>query len=174
MFVALFLSCSYATGVAKPDAIRDTLRLRKLEIVTEQGTTLATFDTFGGHFAQLKMGGTTEKGRILMFAGGPICHAAFSDRNSRVALEGAGIRIGSALTEDDRAQISLMADDDPEHDAKMKTLVQIGSGEGGGMIDVYNPFGKKVVSVQSNKTNEGSVLVHDVNGKLKNFLSTSP
>ena len=185
LFVALFVSCSRtadqlptdqasaATGVAKPDAIRDTLRLRKLEIVNDQGKTLATFDTFGG-FARLELGGTREKGRILMFAGGPICHAAFSDRNGRVALAGVGITVGSALTEDDRAQISSLNSDDPEYYAKLKTLVQIASGKGGlsGFINVYNPCGKKVVSMRSNKTNEGVVYVYDVNGKVTNGLSS--
>ena len=163
LFVALFVSCSRtadqlhtdqataatdqamgATGVAKPDAIRDTLRLRKLEIVNDQGMTLATFDTFGG-FARLELGGTREKGRILMFAGGRICHAAFSDRNGRVALAGVGITVGSALTEDDRAQISSLNSDDPEYYAKLKTLVQLASGTLGrsGFINVYNSDGKK-------------------------------
>ena len=41
---------------------------------------------------------------------------------------------------------------------------------GGGVIDVYNPFGKVVVSVQSDKTSQGAVYVHDVNGKVTDVL----
>jgi len=111
VLLVAFLGYDYATR-AKPD----TLRLRKLEIVDEQGTTLATFGTFEGA-AMLNLFGTTGKGRITMGAG-----------------EG---------------------------------------GSDGAQINVYNPLGKKVVSVQSDKTNEGAVHVSDVNGKITNGLTTT-
>ena len=159
-----------AMGTAKPDEIRDTLRLRKLEIVNEQGTTLATFSTVGDS-TRLEIGSTTGKGRILMLAGGSECVAQLSDRDGSVTLGGAGITV-SALTENEIAQLDLMADDDPEYHAKKKTLVKIGRGEGdrSGMITVFNPYGKRVVTVKSHHKHEGVVSVFDVNGKLKDWL----
>lgn len=41
----------------------------------------------------------------------------------------------------------------------------------GGMVNVYNPEGKLVVTSQSNKKNCGSVIVHDVTGKVTNVLA---
>jgi hypothetical protein len=41
----------------------------------------------------------------------------------------------------------------------------------GGSIDVYNPFGKVVVSVQANKTNRGGVYVGDANGNVRRSLT---
>jgi hypothetical protein len=57
-------------------------------------------------------------------------------------------------------------------DRKKAVVIQCGEGTGGGLIDILNPFNKRVVSVQSNKANEGSVLVHDANGILRNALGT--
>lgn len=49
--------------------------------------------------------------------------------------------------------------------------VQIGrSTQGGGVIDVYNPFGKIVTSLQCTKVNSGAVIVNDVNGNVVNAL----
>lgn len=43
--------------------------------------------------------------------------------------------------------------------------VRVASGEGGGgMVTVFNPAGKDVVSVQSNKSNAGAVFVYDATG----------
>ncbi len=53
-------------------------------------------------------------------------------------------------------------------------LVVISGSDGGGMIDVYNSLGTVVVSVQSDKTNQGAVYVNDVNGKTTNVLTTRP
>jgi hypothetical protein len=41
----------------------------------------------------------------------------------------------------------------------------------GGQVAVYNPFGKLVAEIQSNKLNEGMIGVANVNGDMKNFLS---
>jgi hypothetical protein len=41
----------------------------------------------------------------------------------------------------------------------------------GGSIDVYNPLGKVVVSVQANKTNRGGVYVGDANGNVRRTLT---
>lgn len=42
----------------------------------------------------------------------------------------------------------------------------------GGIVNVYNPLGKVVVSAQSSKTNEGLIWVSDVTGDPTRFLST--
>ena len=47
-----------------------------------------------------------------------------------------------------------------------KKGVSIDNGEGaGGRVDVYNPFGKNVATMQSSKTNTGLIILKDVNGK---------
>ena len=57
-------------------------------------------------------------------------------------------------------------------DENGKTLVGLETGEGGsGMLDVFNALGKKVVSVQANKKNCGSVIVSDQNGEIKHSLT---
>ena len=50
--------------------------------------------------------------------------------------------------------------------------VSIGLTKGGdgGIVDVYNRFGKKAVSIQANKKNEGAVYVHDFDGEIQNVL----
>jgi hypothetical protein len=42
---------------------------------------------------------------------------------------------------------------------------------GGGFITVRNTFGKAVVQVQANKSNEGAVYVNDVDGKFGDALA---
>jgi len=107
----------------------------------------------------LRGGAGAGEGSIEMMAGGTFCHAELKSKRGRVELWGFGIEVGSALTEDETAQLDSMAVDDPEWHAKRKTLVKIGAGEGdGGLINVYNPFGKQVVTVQSDKTNQGAVI----------------
>ena len=48
--------------------------------------------------------------------------------------------------------------------------MQIGEG-GGGMVDISNPLGKRVVSIQADKKNCGNVMVSDYNGEPKQFLT---
>lgn len=51
----------------------------------------------------------------------------------------------------------------------------LGCGEaGGGILNLFNPLGKVVASVQSNKTNQGAVYVNNVNGDLSKALSAAP
>jgi hypothetical protein len=38
---------------------------------------------------------------------------------------------------------------------------------GGGYLSLFNPLGKEVVNLQSNKTNEGSIFLSDVHGERK-------
>ena len=58
--------------------------------------------------------------------------------------------------------------------AKGKVEARIGSTEGGGgSIDVYNPFGKEVASLQCDKANCGLLWVCDQNGVEKDALSGS-
>jgi hypothetical protein len=45
------------------------------------------------------------------------------------------------------------------------------NGVKGGIISVFNPYGKQVVSVQSNTSNEGAVYVMDSSGRPKNVLA---
>ncbi len=61
----------------------------------------------------------------------------------------------------------------PGKEGKPAVVVRSGEG-GGGAIDIYNPLNKPVVSLQSNKSNEGMVTVHDFNGSIKNGLTTDP
>jgi hypothetical protein len=50
--------------------------------------------------------------------------------------------------------------------------VVIGLGEGGsGMVDVYDTVGKRVVSAQATKANEGCAYVYDLNGDSCNVLA---
>jgi hypothetical protein len=52
-----------------------------------------------------------------------------------------------------------------------KPHIEMGLAEGGGgMITVSNPFGKEVVSIQSNKENVGAVYVNKVDGSIGNAL----
>jgi hypothetical protein len=51
-------------------------------------------------------------------------------------------------------------------------VLSLGQGEGGGgMIDVYSPLDKKVVSIQATKRNEGGVYVFNVDGSYSNALT---
>jgi hypothetical protein len=49
--------------------------------------------------------------------------------------------------------------------------ITLGLGETkGGVVSVYNPFGKNVASVQANKGNAGAVYLSDVNGTPRRAL----
>jgi len=126
----------------------------------------------------LRGGAGVGEGSIEMMAGGTFCHAKLKSKRGRVELGSGEITVSSALTNRKMTQvleIKLSGVDDPEYHAKNKTLVIIRAGEGGGsFINVYNPFGKKVVTVQSDKTNQGLVSIHDVNGEVTNGLRTIP
>ena len=53
-----------------------------------------------------------------------------------------------------------------------KKGVSIDTGEcGGGRVNVYNPFGKNIATMQSSKTNTALIIVKDVNGKYGDALS---
>lgn len=69
--------------------------------------------------------------------------------------------------------ITLAGGDLLAYSEKGQKLVALGEteGSGGGIIDVFNTLGKRVATMQSNKTNEGLVAVYDVNGEIANGLS---
>jgi hypothetical protein len=79
----------------------------------------------------------------------------------------AGDGKGSAMLNVGDAEPSLSLGD-----AKGNTMVSVGIAEGGGgIVDVYNPLGKRVATLQSTKTNCGMVGVYDQNGEAKGGLA---
>ena len=57
-------------------------------------------------------------------------------------------------------------------ESRAPKALRIGIGDnGGGMIDVFSPLKKRVVSIQSNKANQGGVYLGDVNGEIQKILS---
>ena len=52
--------------------------------------------------------------------------------------------------------------------AQPNTVLELGIAEGGGgLVDVYNSLGTKVVSLQANKRNEGALYLRDVAGEIR-------
>jgi hypothetical protein len=70
-----------------------------------------------------------------------------------------------SLSENDRKRLESLVSQNP--------AVKISAKNGAGIIDVFNPLKTRVVSVQSDKTNQGAVYVLDVNGTIKGALPSS-
>ena len=50
-------------------------------------------------------------------------------------------------------------------------LISVGGSGSGGLVSIYNNSGKKVVDLQSSKTNSGAVLVNDYDGVFRQGFS---
>jgi hypothetical protein len=166
------------------DKVFENIRTRALTVVNENGEVMVSLIA-SGSYSQLNMSGKTHKLRLSAGSMGEgleddaeisltgedgktyIGHDSISlkaldpiEERKRNQLM-AKVLKGYTLTDADR---ELFKDDEPN-------TIFISSVNRGGIIDVHNPFGKVVVSIQSNKTNEGAVYVNDVAGKTKKFLT---
>jgi hypothetical protein len=142
-----------------PNVIHDKIRAKRIEIVDEKGQLQGSCFTVDGE-AKLVLWGENHQGCI-------------SVGSSQVEL----FRMSASQEREWKsAQRAGAAGQQVDLDAAMKALlgtkaVRIGIAElGGGVIDVFNPGGERVVTIQSNKTNEGTVAVCDFNGVPKNVL----
>lgn len=77
-----------------------------------------------------------------------------------------------------RAIVDLFRDQEGDgqidtYSAKAEKMVSISTSPTGGMFNLYNQLGHAIVSVQSNKSNSGSVSVKDQEGNLQGAMSGS-
>jgi len=192
LVVGAFLGCYAISCVRTPD----TVRAKNLEIVNDEGRTVASlaatksgawlgFSTTDGT-RSLGMGayGSGLTGLVLHDKGGTLFVTSgglsVSDEDGGVMVTSGSVMVGRAdlakrLRPKESAQQGIPVGDE-EREAYTETpLVVIGRTDApGGLIEVYNPLGKVVVSAQCNKANEGAVSIHDVNGKFSNVLGVRP
>jgi len=148
-------SVSASTSSALADASQsgrtlDTIRVRKLEIVNSKGEIVVTLSSLGEGDGFVLVEG--KDGDLTWLRDGYI-----------------------SLKRKNGDETNLMGGHVALQKKGDKDLIHISCGEGGGgIIEVYNPYGKVAVSVQSNKTNQGAVYVHDVSGEISNMLTTRP
>jgi hypothetical protein len=105
---------------------------------------------------------------------------ATSDGTGRVKIEGGKIVVINPAHVAKIKAIERKADfDDPnfsfsprdrarllELQTVLPDVLIVAQPRGGGGIAIQNPLGKPVVSIQSDKTNAGLIVVHDVDGKI--------
>lgn len=164
-------------GQVAANTIHEKLRARSLEVVDERGQTLGLLDCPAAGRVSLQLSASQGPGVTL----GADEQEGFALIHNPEVL-GMLNRYGLIISHTDfRTQRQAKQNLDKERRGEKLSLedlepvgrgsVRIGIGEtGGGTVYVHNALGKQVVSVQSSKTNEGLVTVHDVNGNLKNAL----
>ena len=181
-------SLSTVAQAAEEDAaeegrVYEKVRLRSLEIVNEQGETVVDISGgFGG--GALTIWSDDRNGSLSLYALSAdepvlwvkseegtveltdrVINVIPADHRKRARKSELIEKLGNGqnLTEDERRWFQNESVEDP--------AVTIGFGkQGGGVIDVCNPLDEKVVSIQSNKNNDGAVYVNDVNGDFGNAL----
>ncbi|MEX1028284.1 MAG: hypothetical protein WD049_09825 [Candidatus Paceibacterota bacterium] len=173
-----------APGTSTSEVV-DKIRTRQLEIVDAEGKMVASLTSVRSG-SILFLGSTDDSGNQanLSTASGPGC--MLQDNDHEMYMDSTGISIlrrdeakrrgldrlnskikrGEKFDESARKLYSelLALEDNP--------LCEIGiSKTGGGIVDVFNPLGKKVVSIQADKSNKGMVVVSDLNGNHQEYLS---
>lgn len=124
--------------------------------------------------------------------GKPSLTAAEENGIFRIALTAPGVNQGVYIAVGgDNAGILCQADEDvmmlnerllgfsalgeSGQSTSVRAVMELGHGKtGGGYLSVWNPLNEVVVAAQSNKMNEGTVLVSDANGQPKHGLTVQP
>jgi hypothetical protein len=156
-----------------------TLRTTRLEILNETGKVVAAMIAHqDGVLFQLRGQGESRIDLQTAFAALP----ALSVRNaeSEVDISNNALAVipldplKARRTDDWKAahpNTSSKADPDFWKANEDLPAITLGlTGQRGGIIDVYNPLGKIVATVQCGKTNEGLIAVKNVNGDFSNGL----
>jgi hypothetical protein len=162
------------------NAIQELVRARKLEIVDEAGMARLTLkvggqtailgiaDGDGKPRAMLLVGAAGETRMMFLKADGTPQIDIFTDdkggQMTAYASQGKGAAI--ILTQSEGGGFAI------KNQSGKLAAGMLSADIGGGMVTVANPAGVTVATVQSDKTNSGRVTVHDVNGELKNWLTT--
>lgn len=192
--VAAFVSCTQsptgpAAGAAqgRDSAPPGVLRATALEIVTEKGAMVAFLggdeggstlslgspDAFAPH---IRVSSRDNESRLQLFGrDGDV----FIDHSSFTILSENPVKqrrreewIKARIARGENIDRKSREDEEFEKaNSESHGVAHIGmTDQRGGQIDVCNAFGKVVVSAESSKTNQGLVIVNDVNGVFSNAL----
>jgi hypothetical protein len=196
----LMLSCDQRFGsteakaqkLATPNKVGefDTIRVRELKIVDDKGEQVAQFAGLSSG-ATLSLRSPGSVGSLDFYSTTDEVGAVVRNGFYAVSLDGKTVSWTKtdaerlAKTQKLFADLKAMnkkqaADFSKDEFAKMLAqygatpLVRIGSSAdlSAGMINVFNPFGKEVVSIQSTKANEGGIYINDFNGDTRNSIGT--
>jgi hypothetical protein len=96
----------------------------------------------------------------LCLWGQPGTNATLANDGLRLHDEKGNFRAGLCVTKSGWPFLSL-----DDENGKQRVCLSVGEAGGGSSLNIYNPLGKEVVTVQSCKTNSGLVIVSDHNGK---------
>jgi len=140
-------------GAVAPSTTSDLTRTRRFELVDDSGR------------ARIEMG-TNETGittiRILDHRGRP--RIAMGTLGIGPSAGSAGIGVVDVAA--NRQTCIWPGHVSIERDGKRQVGLGCGEEHLGGLVDVYNTFGKRVATVQSTKGNAGMIAVYDLNGGL--------
>jgi len=187
------LSCSQGTqappasrAFAARDESFDTIRAHTLEIVDASGEVVAALKGQATG-ASLRLSSTDDSHSevYLSSTDGGVCSVLGTDNLVGMSSDRISLLRRDVITDRELEQYTAKQKRGEKLDESEKNslsellrrpdlpLCDISVNEAGGAtIAVYNPLGKNVVTMQSNKTNSGSVIVYDVNGKPSKSLST--
>lgn len=165
------------TNSNQGDKIHELLRTRALAIVNEDGKMLTGLMAFGS-YTQLTMKGGRHELSLSADENDVQISLTGEDGKTYIGHDAIYLKALDPIEERKRKQIMEQAakgykitQADRELFKDKEPTIAISSSNRGGIIDVHNPFGEVVVSIQSNKSNEGAVYVHDVAGNVKKSLT---
>lgn len=159
-------------------SIPEEIRTNRLLIVNNDGETVGTFQAGkSGTFLDLKNPNSQDRIVMQVTRGLPGATVMLSGENGYVTLKPETISLSRsnqrarALIQKLADGVTLSSEEKQFIQDKSTPSVQIRAADSeGGIIDVYNPAGKRVVSIESLTTNNGAVIVRDARGRTKQFL----
>jgi len=188
LLLAAPLSCTPSAtgpsaGFAQDAHAAGALRGTSLEIVNKRGEAVAIIagNESGGALSLLRPGlnlGVSLQALPMLMLTGP--DSTMTIHNASLTLAPVNPAKAKARQQWAKEKLDRHADTSVESnkdrtsfaDLMDSPAVEIGvSDERGGIVNVYNPFGKVVASVQSSKTNAGMMYVGDVAGNQVKVLS---
>lgn len=193
--IGTFLSVSDAAHAAEVTAanaeIFATLKCKEFQLVDNNGKVIGRIGQSVGFMPSIELFSSVTGETLLNINAAPSDLGAammMTGEKEVLSISSAGITLRRRDKDAERklnqmiaAGSQLPVDQRSIHDEKtMQFLKQLYEGglilnlgstdQRGGLIEIGNPFGAKVVSVQCNKTNQGAVYVNDVDGKTSRSL----
>jgi hypothetical protein len=147
--------------------IHDRLRVRTLEVVDDNGRTVGRWQCVGG-LAGLDM--WAGDNLVSLQASKKGASALFRGRDEETIVITGGVGVSRRGQKDETPLVLLGVSDDSVsglinvYDSTGTPRVSMQGGEKGTGVFVYNTFGRQVGTLQSDKSDEGLLLIRDLRG----------
>lgn len=162
------------------DKVQDWINVKGIGLVDENGKHCGHISARNGA-AELWFSSASGEASVSISTRDDSAHLYVSGPEDNVFISANGINLSRVTPEKARERNAVMKarrEGKPITAERFReafsesSVISLGRAEtGGGIIDVYNPFGKSAVSMQSNKMNTGAVYVHKVDGSIGNALT---